>query len=215
MPDRFPGQQHSVCSPSFDKTIPAGAHVLGLHGHTASAAAAGGGTGFARLGVVYSVPPASPAADLALSEPPPYAAERDAVSLSFLRSFYDREVRPLEDAAGGRALSTDDVAKRVIMRGAWTEADGRARRFAELLEASQRWAGPAGASGAASADMYFISHAFGNSFRLVVESLEAHFKAAGATPDSVFVWLGAAARPAYGPLTLPSQLCPRTISYSA
>lgn len=36
-----------------------------------------------------------------------------------------------------------------------------------------------------------LSAAFNNPFRLLVEMLEAHFTAAGATHDAVFVWLGA------------------------
>ena len=49
-------------------------------------------------------------------------------------------------------------------------------------------------------DMFFCSHAFGNPFSLVVEALEAHFKAAGATAESVFVWLDIFGTPRKRPL---------------
>ena len=40
---------------------------------------------------------------------------------------------------------------------------------------------------------FFVSAAFGNPFKLLLVSLEAHFKAAGATFESVFVWFDSAA----------------------
>ena len=72
----------------------------------------------------------------------PYSAERDAVSLTFLRRFYDTRVRPEEQAVGGAHFSTDTAVKRVIMRDSWDAGDGRARRMAELLQPGERWAGP-------------------------------------------------------------------------
>ena len=42
---------------------------------------------------------------------------------------------------------------------------------------------------------FFISHAFGNSFVQLVEDLEAHFRAAGAIFERVFVWLDGARLP--------------------
>lgn len=97
------------------------------------------------LGIQYAQPGAL-TAPVAMAAP--YSAERDAVSLSFLRRFYDGRVKPLEQAAG-QAFSTDMVVKLVIMREAWDAAGGRARRMVELLEPSQRWAGPASGT-----DMY-------------------------------------------------------------
>ena len=39
---------------------------------------------------------------------------------------------------------------------------------------------------------HFIGAAFGNPFKLLLVSLEAHFKAAGASFESVFVWFDSA-----------------------
>ena len=169
----FPGQQHSPCAPSFSAAIPAGARILGFHGERR-------GSSLLRLGVVYSEPPPGYAA----AAPRPYEAERDALSLAFLRRFYDSQVAPLELQRGGEKLTTDQVAKEVIMRRTWDEGDSRARRFVALAEPEDKWAGPDSGT-----DMFFCSHAFGNPFSLVVEALEAHFEGAGATPGSVFVWL--------------------------
>ena len=74
----------------------------------------------------------------------PYSAERGAVSLTFLRRFYDTRVKPAELAAeGGCEFSTDTVVKRFIMRDAWDSGDGGcARRMVERLQPGEVWGGP-------------------------------------------------------------------------
>ena len=47
-------------------------------------------------------------------------------------------------------------------------------------------------SGFGSNIAFVLDAAFGNPFKLLLVSLEAHFKAAGATFDSVFVWFDSA-----------------------
>lgn len=87
-------------------------------------------------------------------------------------------------ARGGRPLSTTEV-RDTFIRGATGAPRGNCR-FVEVPEEilpAERWARD-------SADpLYFVSHAWGNPFSLVVESLLAHFRAAGAIPDCVFVWV--------------------------
>lgn len=62
------------------------------------------------------------------------------MSLSFLRHFYDSHIRVLDERTPESPRTTDWVAKNVVMRETWAGAgDGRARRFAELLEPAQLW----------------------------------------------------------------------------
>lgn len=127
------------------------------------------------------------------------------MSLAFLRSFYDKHIRARDVAAAAASApltTTDFVAKQPVMLHTWSTTatttpssnsggsadDGRGRRYVDLLAPEQRWPGPASGK-----DMFFVSHAFGNPFRLLLDTLEAHFKAAGATAESAFIWLGAPA----------------------
>lgn len=111
------------------------------------------------------------------------AAER-GVSLSFLCAFYDRFVRPLERNLG-RRLSTAEVVSLVVVPATGSDKC----RFADLP--APEGPGPANLWDPAAQDapLYFVSHAFGNPFALLVTSLSAHFAAAGAVPSEVFVWL--------------------------
>lgn len=173
------------------------------------------------------------AARAAPSQPPParacwsVAAER-AVSLSYLCSFYERLVRPIERNAG-RLLTTGCAAsvsqycayaseKAALLIAACcrllplsssspTHALARTRRRREvvahvIMPATSsdhcRFAdlpapeGPGAANlwdPAGETPLWFVSHAFGNPFSLLVTSLSAHFAAAGAVPSEVFLWL--------------------------
>lgn len=167
-----PGQQVSPCAPSFTEAIPPGSHVLGLFGErdpeakNISGSLAPGG-GLRRLGVAFATQPAAADSGGGIgtggwqAPPRPYLAERDAVSLAFLRSFYDAHVRAADSDENGHK-NTDWVARNVVMRETWDEASGRARRFAELLEPAQRWPGPESGK-----DMFFVSHGAGKRPRAV------------------------------------------------
>ena len=177
------GCQHSVCAPSFDKTIPDGAHIIGFSGERSADGR------LSRLGVVY-VPLLQ--SDVCKAPPRPYKAEYNAVSLSYLRRFYNAFVKERDDAAKAacrkgsvpKLTTTDEVAKEIIMAVTWDMETGRALRFADTMELDDLWGGPG-----SGRDGFFVSHAFGNPFKLILDSLETHFTAAGATFDTTFVWL--------------------------
>jgi hypothetical protein len=92
-----------------------------------------------------------------------------AVSLAFLRDFYERCVAPLP---GGEALTTKQVVDQVILPAT---KDSGACNFASLVP------------GAVGLPTAFASHAFGNPFSLLVAALQAHFAAAVAS--EVYVWV--------------------------
>jgi WD40 repeat protein len=92
-----------------------------------------------------------------------------AVSLAFLREFYERCVAPLP---GGAALTTKQVVTDLIMPA--TAARG-APSFASLVPR------------AVSRPTAFASHAFNNPFSLLVAALSGHF--ADAVASEVFVWV--------------------------
>ena len=90
---------------------------------------------------------ARPGALSATTQPQqPYNAAQDAVSLTFLRQFYDQHVAPLDGVKGGHLTTTEAVAKTLIMRHTWDTGAGtgrgRARRYAEILAPKQLWPGP-------------------------------------------------------------------------
>ena len=91
------------------------------------------------MGVVYGCPPPASGgggggggrAPPSPSEKP-YAAAQDAVTLTFLLQFYEQSVEAADlarEAAGRPPMSTDEVAKSVIMDRTWDRVTGRARRF--------------------------------------------------------------------------------------
>ena len=198
------------CSAVVDATSPTATNSAGLHGTVGEDGA------LASLGIHF----ARPGALSAPTQPQqPYNAAQDAVSLTFLRQFYDQHVKPLDGVEGGHMTTTDSVAKTLIMRHTWDTRDGtgrgRARRYAEILEPKQLWPGPESgtdmcvpAKSVASDSppcflnprpgidspfrRFFISHAFLNPFCLLLEVLESHFRAAGAMFENVYVWLDGA-----------------------
>jgi hypothetical protein len=116
------------------------------------------------------------AADQAVSPAPDGAAvERVAacaVSLAFLSDFYARCVEPLE-RNGSAPLTTKDVVERLIMPA--TKAGAVRCNFASLVP------------GAVAPPTAFASHAFSNSFRLLVSALEEHFM--NAVAADVHIWV--------------------------
>lgn len=112
------GWQHTLSPPAPH----ASNHVLGFFG----SGAPGGGGGLTSFGMVHAHPPGQP-------QPPPprpYSAARDGVSLSFLRDFYEAHVRPLDEAAertGAPAITTDVVAKTLVMSHTWDQTESRGR----------------------------------------------------------------------------------------
>lgn len=121
-------------------------------------------------------PQPSPSDQLAqaAAPPPSNAAQlaRTAVSLAFLREFYSACVVPLEHGAG-RELTVKESVELVVMPAA----------------AARRCSWAALAPAAFGPPLAFASHAFGNPLRLLVESLEAHFR--DAVKRETYVWIGA------------------------
>ena len=123
--------------PPLSLILPDATNSAGLHGTVGDDGA------LSSLGIYF----ARPGALSAPTQPQqPYNAAQDAVSLTFLRRFYDQHVAPLDGMKGGHPTTTDAVAKTIIMRHTWDTGAGagrgRARRYAEILEPKQLWPGP-------------------------------------------------------------------------
>jgi hypothetical protein len=78
----------------------------------------------------------------------PYTAAQDAVSLTFLRASYDKHCVTLVGEGEAEKMTTDTVAKRIIMLESWDKDGakkgerGRAWRLADLLPQEHKWGGP-------------------------------------------------------------------------
>ena len=104
-----------------------------------------------------------------------------AVTVSFLREFYERKVAPL-DAAAGREMTTSAVVEQIIL----PLTAARRCRYIELPDAA---AAPGSTWAPGVGSMWFVSHAFGNPFRLAVHSVLEWFRSAGAREEEAYVWL--------------------------
>lgn len=103
------------------------------------------------------------------------------VSLRFLKEFYSTHVEP-EDKRRSQPLTTSEVIQTFVVPHTKAENCSYVRLF--TFRESDLWPGPISGS-----DMRFVSHAWGNPFRLLVTSICKHLEDAGGAQTSTFVWL--------------------------